>query len=333
MPTDMSNWHFSQEDDPATQRWLPTFLSPFGVTPRLHFTRAWTLLFFARVLAFVIPLAMVMILAAADPSISEEDDRDGGFGGLFLMTVLLTALLSFVLHLRRLRDAQRSPFWAGLALAPICAGMIGFSMFAASGAQDYTFALDLDRRQAVGIERRQMAVDANRQSVYKTLARDIFLSMVEDEVRARQTGKAGVKSAARLVSEPQAVTAALQRAGLMLSPTQRERFDRSLASEARGATSMTVVFGEFLDDTSARGLREDRREVGARWRRHFPNIDITEVSQRQQAVMTGVFGFLMFWALPSLLVMLWSLLWLGRLPTGGGTIASRMETLASMGAH
>ena len=45
-------WITDPEQDPARMSWLDTFLNPTGESPKLHFTRAWSLLFFAGVLAW-----------------------------------------------------------------------------------------------------------------------------------------------------------------------------------------------------------------------------------------------------------------------------------------
>ena len=45
-------WINEQDGDPARMSWLDTFLNPAGESPKLHFTRAWTILFFAGILAW-----------------------------------------------------------------------------------------------------------------------------------------------------------------------------------------------------------------------------------------------------------------------------------------
>ena len=45
-------WITDANQLPSKMNWLDTFFNPTGKTPTLHFTRAWTVLFMAQVVAF-----------------------------------------------------------------------------------------------------------------------------------------------------------------------------------------------------------------------------------------------------------------------------------------
>ncbi len=121
-------WIEDPRDAPAQLAWLPTLFWPFGRTSRLHFTRAWTVLFFARVLALVLPLLFIGIMAAS----GAEAPSPGLAFGIFGATVGLTLVCSFVLHLRRLADARRSALWAVLVSLPV---ILGLAVFIAAGSR------------------------------------------------------------------------------------------------------------------------------------------------------------------------------------------------------
>ncbi len=108
-------WIDNPAELPANMNWFSTLLNPFGRTPKLHFTRAWTLLFMSRaiLLALLFFVPLILQLAGGKP------------GGLYALlgaalgiTVVITELTSFILHNRRLADAGKSGFWAMLVLAP-----------------------------------------------------------------------------------------------------------------------------------------------------------------------------------------------------------------------
>ena len=43
-------WLTDERELPANMNWLQTLFNPTGTSPRLHFTRAWTLLFMLQLL-------------------------------------------------------------------------------------------------------------------------------------------------------------------------------------------------------------------------------------------------------------------------------------------
>ncbi len=214
-------------------QWLPSLLDPLGETSRLHFTRAWTLLFFARLLVFVGPVIAVALLAAAG---AKEPASYGPPVWFFPLFLVVTALMSTVLHIRRLSNAKRSPLWAVLVMVPVLVGFAGFIAGGMQGTAQYREALDQ-----------------------------------------------------------------------LHNPAPPAAMDRT---DPTGDTSAVA-------DETGEGERASREE----------RLDPTKVSAREHAFRTALSMAQLAWAGPSFLVMLWSLLWVGRLPNGGGTIDGRLARM------
>ena len=94
-------WITDPRDAPANMNWIETLTNPSGVTSRVHFTRAWTGLFFLRLSYFVFTASAAAVFATAGASFSLPN-------WVWPLLVIVTAFLSLILHLRRLADAQRS---------------------------------------------------------------------------------------------------------------------------------------------------------------------------------------------------------------------------------
>lgn len=109
-------WLTDPDELPSRMNWLTVLFFPWGRSPKLHFTRAWTLLLLPR-LIFYLGLLGVGALA----------DVGALFGAVF--PVLLFEGLMFVAHARRLNDAGRSTFLAWAVFAPaIVAIGLGIAM-------------------------------------------------------------------------------------------------------------------------------------------------------------------------------------------------------------
>lgn len=231
-------WITDPRDAPANMNWVETLTNPSGATSRVHFTRAWTGLFFLRLIYFFGTAALAAVFAAAGASFSLPN-------WVWPLLVIVTAFLSLILHLRRLTDAGRSPLWASLVLLPIIVGSAGFVGGSAMGGAQY------------------------------------------DQLVAQRE--------ARMI-------------------------EASAPDEPEGAAPTTA------DGDAEEGAEDGEGERGER---RGPEVDVTEVSQRQHAIATGLGLAQTAWAPFAFAVMLWSLLWVGRLPTGGGTIKSRFEDQTS----
>lgn len=229
-------WIEDPRDLPSEMNWVQSLTNPFGETSRLHFTRAWTALFFTRVIYFfgVGALSAVFALARA-PALSIP-------AWIWPLLVVVTAILSLILHVRRLADARRSPLWAVLVIVPVLLGFVGFVMGAAGGAQQY-----------------QAAVEA-----------------------------------------------------------------RNAPREAPAAPAETSGEGEAAEGEAAPAERPQPEG------RRGPQLDVTQISARDHALQAGLGFAQILWMISAFFVMLWSLLWVGRLPTGGGTIKERVAGVDSV---
>ncbi len=116
-------WIDREEDLPARMNWLDTFLNPTGESSKLHFTRAWTVLFFAGVITWA-GLGMVIFLMG---TVGAET---GSFSTLhsYLIAIVIgvSAIFSFVIHSRRLNHAKKSSLRAIIILVPLVIGSVLF---------------------------------------------------------------------------------------------------------------------------------------------------------------------------------------------------------------
>ena len=127
-------WLTDARELPANMNWLQTLFNPTGTSPRLHFTRAWTLLFMLQLLVIVLPWTFAQILNSAG-----GDGQPIGEIGLFATPVvfIITTLISYVIHSRRLLDAGKSPLLAIIPLIPLIVGMAVFMMTAQGQSAQY----------------------------------------------------------------------------------------------------------------------------------------------------------------------------------------------------
>ncbi|MEO0465793.1 MAG: DUF805 domain-containing protein [Pseudomonadota bacterium] len=131
-------WIDDARDAPATMKFLPSLLFPGGRTSRVHFTRGWTILFFARLFSILIPFALMAVFGAA----GAETQALGVLYGLVPLTFVLTLLMSTVLHARRLADAERPAALAGLVWLPVLLGVGVFLLLVATQSPDLATSAD-----------------------------------------------------------------------------------------------------------------------------------------------------------------------------------------------
>lgn len=139
--TDTSNmidptrpWIDDPRDAPSSLRLLPTLTNPFGTTSRLHFTRAWTYLFFARVFSVLIPGVLMFVFGAA----GANTDALGALFMLVPVTFVLTLLMSTVIHIRRLGDAERPAMLAGIVWLPFILAAAVFFLLVSTSTPELT---------------------------------------------------------------------------------------------------------------------------------------------------------------------------------------------------
>lgn len=139
-------WITEDDGDPAKMNWLDTFLNPAGESPKLHFTRAWTILFFAGVLAWP-GFGLASFIAGAA---GMDTSGLSAFHGYLIAVVLgVSSILSFVIHSRRLNHAGKTSLWAILILIPLALGSLAFLGGISGKAAEYQELYD---KRAVYLE-------------------------------------------------------------------------------------------------------------------------------------------------------------------------------------
>ncbi len=127
-------WITAEHGDPAKMSWIDTFINPAGESPKLHFTRAWTLLFFAGVLAWPgFGLASFVAGAAG----MDTSGLSAFHGYLIAVVIGLSSVFSFVIHSRRLNHAGKTSLWAIIVLIPLILGGLAFMGGTTTKAAEY----------------------------------------------------------------------------------------------------------------------------------------------------------------------------------------------------
>ncbi|WP_084398203.1 DUF805 domain-containing protein [Henriciella aquimarina] len=127
-------WLTDPRELPSQMNWVQTLFNPTGESPKLHFTRAWTLLFFLQLLVIVIPFSVALVLDMAG-----GDGKPVGMIGVYATPVvfIVTTLMSYVIHTRRLNDAGKPALLALLPLLPLVLAMGAFMVAAGQQATQY----------------------------------------------------------------------------------------------------------------------------------------------------------------------------------------------------
>lgn len=127
-------WITDEEDLPARMSWLDTLFNPAGKSSQLHFTRAWTLLFFVGLLTWVGGGAIVTVIGIA----GADTAGLSAFHGYMIAVVLaITSICSFVIHTRRLNHAGKISFRALVVILPLFIGAGLFFGGVTSKAAEY----------------------------------------------------------------------------------------------------------------------------------------------------------------------------------------------------
>ena len=116
-------WLTDERELPGNMNWLRTLFDPTGESPRLHFTRAWTMLFAAQLIVVILPFIVAAVLNMAG-----GDGSSVSTFGKFASPVvfIVTTLMSYVIHSRRLNDAKKPQLLALIPLVPLLIGMFMF---------------------------------------------------------------------------------------------------------------------------------------------------------------------------------------------------------------
>lgn len=116
-------WLTDERELPGHMNWFQTLFNPTGKSPRLHFTRAWTVLFFLQLSIIVLPFTVALVLNMAG-----GDGKPVGTFGVYATPIvfIVTTLMSYVIHSRRLNDADKTPLLAILPLLPLVIALVLF---------------------------------------------------------------------------------------------------------------------------------------------------------------------------------------------------------------
>lgn len=241
-------WIRDERDDPGQMNWAQTLFNPFGKTSKLHFSRAWTLMFMGRILLYVVPSFAVGVATMAGANMEGANKPVN----LLLITVpallvpfavytIATEFTSFVAHTRRLSEARRPAWLAIIVLVPMMLGLLAYNAGTVGGAAAY----------------KQMNAPA---PAGKTEEKKEGEGSETDETKSEDD-------------------------------TEEEKSDEAKAEEPK--------------QQRARQQQQRRGPPGP------------PQSERQMAVSSGMSFGMMVWAPLSLIAMLWTLLYVARLPNGG----------------
>lgn len=127
-------WITREEDLPQRMSWFDTLLNPAGKSPKLHFTRAWTALFFAGLFAWVGVGAIIIVVGVAG---ADTAGLSAFHGYLIAVVLAITSLCSYVVHTRRLNHAGKISLRALVVLLPMIVGAVLFMGGMTSKAAEY----------------------------------------------------------------------------------------------------------------------------------------------------------------------------------------------------
>ncbi len=126
-------WITDERQLPSRMSWIGAMFNPAGTSPQLHFTRVWTICFFLQLLFVVVPVFMGMVMGLAGGDASAVTTF--GFYASPIIFIV-TTLISYVNHARRLNDARKPSILAILVLLPLIAGLaISFMGIVAKSAE------------------------------------------------------------------------------------------------------------------------------------------------------------------------------------------------------
>ena len=127
-------WITNEEELPQRMRWFDTLFNPAGQSPKLHFTRAWTALFFAGLFAWVGVGAIITVIGIAGVDTS---GLSAFHGYLIAVTLAITSICSYVIHTRRLNHAGKISLRALVVLLPLVLGAFAFLSGVSGKAAEY----------------------------------------------------------------------------------------------------------------------------------------------------------------------------------------------------
>ncbi len=293
-------WITDENQLPSRMSWIGAMFNPTGVSSQLHFTRVWTVCFFLQLLIVIVPVfgGVIIGLAGGDPA---------GLRTLGLYAspavFMVTTLISVTAHSRRLNDAGKTVFWALLVLLPLLIGLALFSMnvMSKSVAYDELYAKRAEfladpqtwRAERLVVQQEKQQEDAKFRALngeIKPLFTDIYLGKDAPSQEGPAVWRGDVMADfTRLQMQARTV---LEETG-MADPEGDE------SQEARGEHGSSGG-GQHGGDSEVRADQELPTQVDFILK---PNVGTI------QMVLIGM----------NIFIMIWSLLWLARLPSVGDT--------------
>lgn len=113
-------WIEDERELPSQMQWMRAMFDPTGASPKLHFTRVWTLCFFLQLTVVVVPVFVGFVLGLTGGDASALTSF-----GVYASPIIFisTTIISFIVHSRRLNDAEKSAAWAIIVLVPLVIGL------------------------------------------------------------------------------------------------------------------------------------------------------------------------------------------------------------------
>jgi len=297
-------WITDNEQIPANMNWFSTLFNPMGKSPTLHFTRAWTLLFMLQLMCVVgIPLGLGIV------SLTGADTSGASVFTLYLTAIIfiVTTFLSFVIHCRRLNDAGKLNIRAFIILVPLIAASV---MFFAQVQQKSVEFDELYAERGVYLADPEAWEERQREQRRKAQEKE----RAEREAFLLPMRLAGVMVDMNVNDDPAAnKLLSTERAEYLSSPevwrARQDQARREIYEAREAAKEATEASGE--------GQNRGRRGGGGGWDQG-PTADKELPSQEEFILRPNMSVFQSVIMPISALIMLWSLLWVARVPYFGG---------------
>ncbi|MEL7033199.1 MAG: hypothetical protein AAGL97_06450 [Pseudomonadota bacterium] len=189
-------WITDNEQIPARMSWFDTFFNPAGKSPKLHFTRAWTVLFFTGLIGwagFGFIIFMIGVAGADTTGLSTSHKY------FIAIIMALTSVLSFVIHTRRLNHAGKVSLRAIIVLVPLIIAALMFTGGIASKAAEYDklyeqraeFLADPDAWREARLDERRKAQEEAEKARLEAEAAEAAGEEGEASERRGQRGQRG----------------------------------------------------------------------------------------------------------------------------------------------
>ena len=175
-------WFTREEDLPGRMSGFDTFFFPAVNSSTLHFTRAWTVLFFAGVLTWVGLGGIIMVIGIAG---ADTSSMSAAHSYMVAIVLAVSCLLSYVIHTRRLNHAGKISLRALIVLVPLILASVAFIGGVSSKAAEYDELYDARAEFLADPDAwREARLEERRQQQAEETARR------EEAERAREAGEA-----------------------------------------------------------------------------------------------------------------------------------------------